>query len=213
MKQLIDIKSKMDEAIRKSDLLGIPAQVEKAQEEAYDEFLEELFEDIEIPESSSLAKKPKLSATREEEFSSRKLPPAQRIFPLAYEPAMEEDVTYNRARVFYDPPAENDNDKSEPSSEEKTSLLEKAKQDDDNKEGKGKGKARQQGPSREGRIDKSTEYFANYLSVLTDAFSELLKIAPVVEWGEDLFYWDKNSVQFNQSGLGKWVDLMSVYKS
>ncbi|KAI8067219.1 hypothetical protein BDF21DRAFT_426066 [Thamnidium elegans] len=32
---------------------------------------------------------------------------------------------------------------------------------------------------------------------------ELLKRAPVVEWGDDLYYWDKTNVQFNTSGLEK----------
>ncbi|KAI8371863.1 hypothetical protein BD560DRAFT_395648 [Blakeslea trispora] len=30
---------------------------------------------------------------------------------------------------------------------------------------------------------------------------ELLKQAPVVEWGDDLYYWDKDHVQFNTSGI------------
>ncbi|KAK4518429.1 calponin [Mucor velutinosus] len=32
---------------------------------------------------------------------------------------------------------------------------------------------------------------------------ELYKRAPVVEWGEDLYYWDKTNVQFNTSGIEK----------
>ncbi|KAI7897382.1 uncharacterized protein EV154DRAFT_475700 [Mucor mucedo] len=32
---------------------------------------------------------------------------------------------------------------------------------------------------------------------------DLLKRAPVVEWGEDLYYWDKKNVQFNTSGIEK----------
>ncbi|SAM09557.1 hypothetical protein [Absidia glauca] len=30
---------------------------------------------------------------------------------------------------------------------------------------------------------------------------DLLKRAPVVEWGDDLYYWDKKNVQFNTSGI------------
>ncbi|KAL9541114.1 hypothetical protein MBANPS3_009305 [Mucor bainieri] len=32
---------------------------------------------------------------------------------------------------------------------------------------------------------------------------DLYKRAPVVEWGEDLYYWDKTNVQFNTSGIEK----------
>lgn len=32
---------------------------------------------------------------------------------------------------------------------------------------------------------------------------ELYKRAPVVEWGDDLYYWDKTNVQFNTSGIEK----------
>lgn len=109
----------MADAIRKSELLNIhisdekkEAQKENEEEEDDDEYLEELFEEVEVPqgESSKSAAKKRLepqevgSAT----IPSSKLPPAQRIFPLAYEPGMEEDVTYNRARVFPQPARSND---------------------------------------------------------------------------------------------------------
>ncbi|KAI8983082.1 hypothetical protein BDB01DRAFT_792396 [Pilobolus umbonatus] len=39
---------------------------------------------------------------------------------------------------------------------------------------------------------------------------ELLKRAPVVEWGEDLYYWDKKNVPFNTSGIEKSHRFMGV---
>ncbi|KAL7328480.1 hypothetical protein PS15p_206748 [Mucor circinelloides] len=39
---------------------------------------------------------------------------------------------------------------------------------------------------------------------------ELYKRAPVVEWGEDLYYWDKINVQFNTSGIEKSHRFMGV---
>lgn len=150
----------MDEATRKSDLLGIPAQIEKAQEQADDEFLDELFEEVEIPESSSLARKskPSSNAAEEDKFSSCKLPPAQRIFPLAYEPAMEEDVTYNRTRVFYDPPPENDKSGNELSEDSKSLSITQR----EHEKNEGKGKEKQQRPSREGEKRKAVFYLQHW---------------------------------------------------
>ncbi|KAI8078948.1 uncharacterized protein B0P05DRAFT_596799 [Gilbertella persicaria] len=39
---------------------------------------------------------------------------------------------------------------------------------------------------------------------------ELLKRAPVVEWGDDLYYWDKNHVQFNTSGIERDHRFMGI---
>ncbi|KAI8885060.1 hypothetical protein K501DRAFT_322635 [Backusella circina FSU 941] len=39
---------------------------------------------------------------------------------------------------------------------------------------------------------------------------ELLKRAPVIEWGDDLYYWDKKTVQFNTSGIEKSHRFMGV---
>lgn len=32
-----------------------------------------------------------------------------------------------------------------------------------------------------------------------------------VQWGEDLYYWDKKNVQFNTSGIGKWFIYLFVW--
>ncbi|KAI9489681.1 hypothetical protein BDB00DRAFT_602872 [Zychaea mexicana] len=93
LKKLLDVKAEMTETIRKAELLGIrlPADDNAEESEDEDEYLDELFEEVELPSSSSRAKKNE---------KNPRLPPAQRIFPLAFEPGMEEDVTYNRAHVF-----------------------------------------------------------------------------------------------------------------
>ncbi|RCI04114.1 hypothetical protein CU098_005004, partial [Rhizopus stolonifer] len=42
------------------------------------------------------------------------------------------------------------------------------------------------------------------------AREELLKVAPFVEWGDDLYYWDKDHVQFNTSGIERSHRFMGV---
>ncbi|KAI8646365.1 hypothetical protein BD408DRAFT_359645 [Parasitella parasitica] len=39
---------------------------------------------------------------------------------------------------------------------------------------------------------------------------ELYKRAPVIEWGDDLYYWDKKNIQFNTSGIEKSHRFMGV---
>ena len=83
--------------MRKAELLGIevPSKGEQKSDDDDDddddnEYLDELFEEVDVPFSSSSSKR----------LRKAKLPPARRIFPLAFESGMEEDVTYNRARTF-----------------------------------------------------------------------------------------------------------------
>ncbi|KAL0090738.1 hypothetical protein F4703DRAFT_1790693 [Phycomyces blakesleeanus] len=173
LKQLIDVKVDMTEALRKCRLLGITIpefeDPEKAlknktkikpkknqqrnqneDEDEDEEFGDERFEEIDVPKQGLDVEKNPLTV------DSRVLPPAQRIFPLAYEPGMSEDITYRGA--FVSP---------HKTLTGPTGYKEKGKQKED-----------------------STR-------------QELLKKAPVVEWGEDLYYWDKTHVQFNTSGLEK----------
>ncbi|KAI8384875.1 uncharacterized protein BYT42DRAFT_563925 [Radiomyces spectabilis] len=175
IKQLIDVKAAMTEAGRKAKLLGIQVMERRkskddrgtAAEEDEDEFLNELFEEVDIPTETS-EKAESSSGKLGRTISSTKLPPGQRIFPLAYEPAMSEDVTYSGARVRSESPS----DKA--SSDASHDTNGKGKQPED--------------PLRE----------------------ELLKRAPVVEWGDDLYYWDKTSVQFNTSGIERSHRFMGV---
>ncbi|KAF7732384.1 hypothetical protein EC973_005280 [Apophysomyces ossiformis] len=170
VKQLIDVKGEMTETLRKANLLGItlpsedkPRQTDDQINEDNDEYSDELFEDIEIPDLAepapeSVQDDSKPSTT----ISSVHLPPSQRIFPLAYEPAMVEDVTYSGGLAI-------------PSNLDSTKKL------------KAKGKEKED-PVRE----------------------EHLRIAPVVEWGDDLYYWDKKNVQFNTSGIERSHRFMGV---
>lgn len=97
LKQLLSLKTKITEdTLRKSDLLGIEQQ--QQQEDEDEDYLEELFEDVPLDGPSN---QPSGAASdRKNGGLSTKLPPAQRIFPLAYEPGLEEDVTYNKAAVY-----------------------------------------------------------------------------------------------------------------
>ncbi|KAI8578428.1 hypothetical protein K450DRAFT_272843 [Umbelopsis ramanniana AG] len=161
LKAIISLKDEIRDATRKSALIGIDTQVENANKEANsddedDEDIDALFEEVEVPtldEPSTSVASDKPSAV----VKSKKLPPVQRVFPLAHEPHMAEDATYTsplQAQI------------------ERTGRL----RENSPSGNKGKQKA-----------DLQRE--------------ELLKVAPVVEWGEDLYYWDKQDVQFNQSGL------------
>lgn len=95
LKQLLSLKTKIThDTLRKADLLGIEQQQQERDEEE-DDYLEELFEDVPLDGPSNQPSKDKKNGGL-----STKLPPAQRIFPLAYEPGLEEDVTYNKAAVF-----------------------------------------------------------------------------------------------------------------
>ncbi|CEJ00371.1 hypothetical protein RMCBS344292_14427 [Rhizopus microsporus] len=164
IKKLIDLKAKMTEASRKAKVLGIEVhqrEIKSGQstlddlDERDDEFADEEFEEVDIRKEAADARETKTN-------SSAKLPPLQRIFPLAYHPTMTEDPTYAG------PMQDMSNDESRV-----------AKKD------KGKQKA---GEQRE----------------------ELLKVAPVVEWGDDLYYWDKEHVQFNTSGIERSHRFMGV---
>jgi hypothetical protein len=58
-----------------------------------EEDIDTLFEEVEVPtldEPSTSVESDKPSTT----IKSNKLPPAQRVFPLAHEPHMAEDATY-----------------------------------------------------------------------------------------------------------------------
>ncbi|ORX51975.1 hypothetical protein DM01DRAFT_1336966, partial [Hesseltinella vesiculosa] len=160
IKQLIDTKNKVDESIRKVKLLGIelppnrrPSQLKDDEES--DDDMDAMFEEIELPDLATLDTVD-IDESDITKVRNAALPPRQRLFPLAFEPQMVDDVTYAGAQV----------DQPLPTSEEYiTSPKEK-----------GKGKQ---------TVDRE----------------ELLKKAPVVEWGDDLFYWNGDNVQFNQSGL------------
>jgi hypothetical protein len=49
-------------------------------------------------------------------------------------------------------------------------------------------------------LDKTTESVS--ITTIDDKTKELLGNAPVVEYDDDLFYWDKDEMQFNQAGSG-----------
>ncbi|KAI8335183.1 hypothetical protein BC941DRAFT_431491 [Chlamydoabsidia padenii] len=159
IKQLIQAKNDISEAIRKVKLLGIELPSDHSNNnntddygDDDDDYLDELFEDVELPQPGTS------EPPSEHTMTSTKLPPAQRLFPLAYEPGMTEDVTYSGGQVQL---------LTETSIDQQTSS-----------DNKGKGKEKD-GINRE----------------------DLLKRAPVVEWGDDLYYWDKKNVQFNTSGI------------
>ena len=80
--------------MRKAELLGIQAPSKEEQksddDDDDDEYLDEFFEEVDVSSSSP-------SSNR---LRKATLPPARRIFPLAFEPGMEDDVTYNSARTF-----------------------------------------------------------------------------------------------------------------
>ncbi|KAJ2964417.1 hypothetical protein NQZ79_g628 [Umbelopsis isabellina] len=160
LKRIINLKNDIKEAARKSNLLGIDLQVEqetaKNDSDDEDDFGDTDFEEVEVPDFENVSHEAEASGARPT-LEAKKLPPIQRVFPLAHEPQMSEDATYalpSQKRI-------------ELSSRQQESSLQA---------GKGKEKA-------------------NFKR------EELLKIAPVVEWGDDLYYWDKQDVQFNQSGL------------
>lgn len=107
LKQLLSLKTKITEdTLRKSDLLGIEQQQQQQDEDEDEDYLEELFEDVPLDGSSNQSSE--AASDRRNGGLSTKLPPAQRIFPLAYEPGLEEDVTYNRAAVFPQLPSESE---------------------------------------------------------------------------------------------------------
>ncbi|KAI7854411.1 hypothetical protein BDC45DRAFT_125870 [Circinella umbellata] len=95
LKKLLDVKADVAETTRKAELLGIqiPSKEEQKSDDdddEDDEYLNELFEEVDVPSSSSTSKRQR----------KPKLPPARRIFPLAFEPGMEDDATYNRTRTL-----------------------------------------------------------------------------------------------------------------
>ncbi|KAM3581306.1 hypothetical protein VKS41_006131 [Umbelopsis sp. WA50703] len=160
LKRIINLKNDIKEATRKSNLLGIDLQVEqqstKNDSDDSDDFDDADFEEVEIPNFEDMSREAEASDARPT-LQAKKLPPTQRVFPLAHEPHMSEDATYalpSQQRI----------------------ELNSRQRESSPQAGKGKEKA-----------DIKRE--------------ELLKVAPVVEWGDDLYYWDKQDVQFNQSGL------------
>ncbi|KAI8099896.1 uncharacterized protein BX664DRAFT_310820 [Halteromyces radiatus] len=175
VKQLIQAKNDIAEVIHKVKLLGIELPPDRRrsstngnqvneQDEDDDEFLDELFEEVEIPD---LPSSPPPSSS-EHTIPSAKLPPSQRIFPLSYEPIMTEDVTYSGGQVL------------QQQQQQDSSALDNTDNHTDSSSVDIKGKGKQKH-----LYDKN----------------ELLKRAPFVEWGDDLYYWDKKSVQFNTSGI------------
>ncbi|KAI9470622.1 MAG: hypothetical protein EXX96DRAFT_585109 [Benjaminiella poitrasii] len=169
VKELVNLKAQATEDIEKAKLLGIkliPREERKRidttgignelLDDDDDEFEDELFEEIDLKQAKSITN------DTQHTLSSSKLPPLQRIFPLAFEPNMIEDVTYSG------PPIMTENDRRPENTENK----ERQKQD----------------------IERE----------------ELLKRAPVVEWGDDLYYWDKKNAQFNTSGIERNHRFMGV---
>jgi UV-stimulated scaffold protein A len=98
LKTIISLKDEIRDATRKSTLLGIDTQVENANKAAKsddedDEDIDALFEEVEVPtldEPSTSVASDRQSAA----IKSKKLPPVQRVFPLAHEPHMADDATY-----------------------------------------------------------------------------------------------------------------------
>lgn len=99
MKKLLDVKAKATEISHKAKLLHIQIlhreqkRINSDEIEEEDEFEDELFEDVDVPEPSN---------NSNNAAESSKLPPTQRIFPLAYEPSMMEDATYNPPGIIGD---------------------------------------------------------------------------------------------------------------
>ncbi|RUS21680.1 hypothetical protein BC937DRAFT_91887 [Endogone sp. FLAS-F59071] len=184
LKKVIDLRNALREAKRKFELLGLKSNPERKhfressandeRDQYYnvdddDENIE--FEEVPLPiaseGSSSISNRRDNTSEKEIKetvikVSSKQLPPTHRIFPLAFESELEEDVTYARPKLHTN------------------TLDESIPQSPPDRKDKGKE------PIRPG----------------TNSREELLKKAPVVEWGEDLYYWDKDNVQFNTSGLG-----------
>lgn len=97
MSKLISLKGRATEEARKAKLLNIQVSHRDAKpitgvyEEEDDEFEDELFEDVDVPD--------KVENDGDNIPSSSKLPPLQRIFPLSFEPSMIEDATYNGPKM------------------------------------------------------------------------------------------------------------------
>lgn len=91
------MKGKATEEARKAKLLNIEIThrevkpVTATSDEEDDEYLDELFEQVDVPNS--------VNNTDQNIPSSSKLPPLQRIFPLSFEPGMIEDATYSGPRI------------------------------------------------------------------------------------------------------------------
>lgn len=104
MKQLIDIKSETNEIIRKVKLLGIELPIDYKQsnndnqddDDDDDEFMDEIFEDIELPD---IPQSESSTSKDHSQVSNASLPPSQRLFPLSFEPHMADDVTYSGPQV------------------------------------------------------------------------------------------------------------------
>ncbi|KAL1925709.1 uncharacterized protein VTP21DRAFT_592 [Calcarisporiella thermophila] len=195
LKQLIDIRTKFTEIKEKAEMLGANIDTSRPgaeeQEENEDGLEQEFFGSDEeqaefMPHSDgndpqegpsnarSTHEETSTNKAREENSSSKQLPKTQRIFQLADEPGLEEDVTYHRNLPQV--------------------LMSMQKLDERTSEDVGKGKqaVRDNGAmveDEEGKQQKPTK-------------EELLKIAPVVPWADDLYYWDKDDLQFNTTGLG-----------
>ncbi|RUP47848.1 hypothetical protein BC936DRAFT_145270 [Jimgerdemannia flammicorona] len=109
LKKVIDLKNALRVAKNKSELVGLKSNRNDDNDD--DEGIE--FEEVPIPanagEGPSRSSKQHGSAAaggdREKRLgstttSSKQLPPAHRVFPLAFEPEMEEDVTYARPKLY-----------------------------------------------------------------------------------------------------------------
>lgn len=105
MKNLINIKGDMAEVTRKVKLLGIelPSDYKQSNnnnnqdyDDEDDEYMDEIFEDIELPDISQEGPSTSKDNTH---ISNALLPPSQRMFPLSFEPHMTEDVTYNGPQI------------------------------------------------------------------------------------------------------------------
>lgn len=97
LKRIINLKNDIKEADRKSHLLGIDLQVEqeeaKNDSEDEDYFGDADFEEVEVPNIEDASHEAEASNARPM-LEAKKLPPIQRVFPLAHEPQMSEDATY-----------------------------------------------------------------------------------------------------------------------
>jgi hypothetical protein len=90
LKRIINLKNDIKEATRKSNLLGIDLQVEQ---QSTKNDSDDSDEEVEIPNFEDMSREAEASDARPT-LQAKKLPPTQRVFPLAHEPHMSEDATY-----------------------------------------------------------------------------------------------------------------------
>ncbi|OZJ05001.1 hypothetical protein BZG36_02115 [Bifiguratus adelaidae] len=203
VKGLIDLRNAVEAAKLKAEGLGVTVIERKTSAGSLDDQVDDsLFgsdesdEDLEFEDVKHDYEKCKRITKPIVSTSDRSLPSSRKIFPLAFEPHMKEDVTYNAHRPLH----------------HLTNQLKAAKGKApvyENQEAEAKTPTEaspapndQSETSTSGQVQDSDDATdGNSRSVTPESRTKLLKRAPVVEWGEDLNYWDREHVQFNTSGL------------